>query len=418
MRKEALRVLAPGVEKRVWIAILLLGLTVAPLRAERIYFFSADVNVINSIDDNPQVSGLSLGQVGTASDFQYTFGLFPTVRLHSEGPQSQMEFSYSFGLNRVDSELDLDSESNAFGFNYDGNLTPRLSLRLSESFRRSPDFTTQNLFRGIVFSPEGTFFDFETVSQRQTSTENTVSADFQYEIGPASRLEFGGGYSIRDLGDDPAFTNRFSNQDRLQFHFGLSRSLSSRTTWDVRYQLLQLNFDDFEDRRTHELLGGVGYLLTPTTQFSFRLGPSYTESTDTQSDFLGVSSSVSLTQELENNRISLSYNRRNSASTGVGSTSRTDQISFNFDRPLARTVNLALGLSLFDTDQQGDNPISQRGVNGQAILSFLLHQNWTLGLGASFRSQDSDEDRVFNLNRRQFFVTLNFVVPEFWRFQR
>jgi len=405
------------------VCVLLLVLLPAGLRAERTNSVTATVDAVAAMDNNPQVTGVSTNQLPDKKYF--TWGLYPALQLDSKGQRSLFNLSYSFGLNRVENtSLDFNSESHSAGMGWTLN-TQKLSLRMSERFRKSPDFSTFNLFQGIVFTPEGVFLDYETVALRRDSYENTASVDMDYRVGARSLLTFGGGHSLRDYAQDPLFPKRLPDQSQLKGQFGFKRELTAHTMLTSGYRYTLFNYDTgvYHDGNNHDLYVGVAHSISPTVRLSLDGGPSYTRQFDTNLDYWGYNARVSVSKRFEKEFIDLYYSHDNGASVGVGSISRSDRAGFGFTHLLSQAVSVNFGLSAYKTSRTLDNLVDLKGLSGSMVWNFALNRHLILNLGASYHTQREDNNLLSgsytsynDLDRFRVYVSLRFAMPELWRF--
>jgi len=396
----------------VIIGVILMGVTL-PAFAERIYTVGTAINAVASLDSNPGGNSLGLSP-SVNGGYRTLYGLYPSISFNSSGLRSNVQLSYAFGLNRSPSGQGLRSESHSFSGGFNTSVSQNLRLRFSNSFTRSSDFTTFNVFRGIILTPEGLLFDFDTIALLQNSYRNNASLTFDYTLSSDSSLSFRAGHSIQRF--DSEFSGRLSNQTSLRGNVAYSQTLSDRTGWNLSYSASQRDFDEFQRTLTHNTGLGLSRQLSPTVSLSLSGGPSYLQSVDTQADSLGYNASVRISKAFEKNLISLSYNHLNGTSTGVGSVSNTDTIAFNFSQTLGRKVNIQTNLSVYETTAVLDNPVETRGGLASVLLSFLMNDNWALSLGATYRIQD--ETNLSDGEQKRVYVSLSFNLPEFLRFEK
>jgi hypothetical protein len=384
--------------------------------AQRNNTVGTSVSLIGSVDDNPQVSGIRT-VTDLERDFRMVYGVYPSIWLNSLGRASRLELKYDFGLNRVDSDLNLNSESHGASGFFETRLGRRANLSIANSFRKSPDFTTFNFFRGIVFTPDGVFFDFETVALRRDSYENTATVNVDYQTGARSYLEFGFGHSLGRFDEDPFFQQRLADQDRFLGSFHFRREMSRQTSWNVGYRAAHYDFRrEFSDGRTHDMSVGLRHLLSPTVRLNASAGPSYTESLggDGFNSFLGYHADFSVSKSFEDEVVTLSYRRENGTSVGIGSLSKAQRLGFGVTHSLGRDSTLKFGLSLYETQRIFDNPFETRGVDASLVWSYLLTQNVAISAGGSYRAQEGND--FLDFDRRRVFISLRFQAPDFWRF--
>ncbi len=396
------------------IGIILIGATL-PAFAERIYTVGTAINAVASLDSNPRGNSLGLSPSVNGGYFNL-YGLYPSISFNSSGLQSNVQLSYAFGFNQSRADQGLRSESHSFSGGFNTSLTQNFDLSFSNSFRRSTDFTTFNVFRGIILTPEGLLFDFDTIALLDETYANDARLALNYALGSHSSLSFGAGHSFLHFEQSPEVSGRLSNQTGLHGNVTYNQTLNDRTGWNLSYSVSQRDFDEFEKTLTHNTGLGLSRQLSPTVSLSLSGGPSYIQSVDTQADSLGYNASVRISKAFEKNLISLSYNHLNGTSTGVGSVSNTDTIAFNFTQTLGRKVNVQTNLSVYETTAVLDNPVATRGGLASVLLSFLMNNNWALNLGATYRRQT--ETNLQNGEQKRIYVSLSFSLPEFLRSEK
>jgi hypothetical protein len=389
---------------------------------ERTNQLSAGVNAVAGVDDNPVVSGLRPDQL--SDTYYFNWGVYPTLRLESRGARSTFDLNYAFGLNRVNTDLDLDSESHGLGLGWQMD-TGKWRVELRNQFRKSPDFTSFNIFQGILFTPQGVFFDYDTVAVRRDSYENTATLSLDRRLGAKSWLNFGLGHSLRNYERDERFQRRLADQSQFTGHVGWERELSARTTLDARYQLTHFDFQGgvYRDGRSHDLSLGLNVQLAPTVRLNLGAGPSYTEEIGGGLSFWGYNARVGITKAFETRFISAYYDRRNGASIGLGSLSRTQRLGFGFSQALGRRFVADFSLSLYETQRVFSNPIDLRGLQSSLAFSFELQRHLLFSVGASYTSQEENADLpelnlsgIYDLDRRRAWVSLRLVIPDLGRF--
>jgi len=398
----------------VIIGVILIGATLQAF-AERIYTVGTAINAVASLDSNPR--GNSLGLSPSVDGGYFTlYGLYPSIFFDSKGLRSNVQLSYAFGGYQSRAEPGLQSGSHSLSGGFNTSLTRNLRLSFSDSFARSSDFTTFNVFRGIILTPEGLLFDFDTIALLQTSYRNNASLALDYGLGSDSSLSFSVGHSIQYFGESPDITNRVSNQQGLRGNVAYTQDLNERTGWNVSYFASHNLFEEFERTLNHDTSIGLSREISPTISVGISGGLSYLQSLDSKRDSLAYNASFRISKAFEKNRISLSYGHQSGKSTGVGSVSNTDTIAFNFSQTLGRKVNIQTNLSVYETTAVLDNPVATRGGLAAVYLAFLLSDNWSLNLGGTYRRQD--ETNIPDLEQKRIFVSLSFTLPEFARFEK
>jgi len=392
-------------------ALLALAGTASVL-AERKSSLSGKVDFLGAVDSNPAIEGNQTVNTGQGTGF--TYSLFPSLSFSSTGPSSQLQFHYGLGVNRFDSRSELNHESHRLGAQFVAQLTSRLSMSLLDTFRKSPDFSAASIFSGIGFDPtRGFFLDFDTVAVRRDSTANSAVLKFDYTLNPHSSLSFGGGHSFRVFEDAPGFQNGFSDQNRFDAFVRYNRQLSAKTSWSAGIASYHYDFKDFENVRTFEASFGLSHELSPRLSLNIGVGPSFVDALQGGDDNFGYNLKASLSKTLDRDTISIRYNRRSGASSGVGSVSNTHHLSLQYRRIWGRLA-LDANVSAYDTSRLVDNPVSTQGYSAGLTASWAISEHWAISLGGSLLDQAGDSD--LGLQRNRVFVSMRYNLPDFWRF--
>ncbi len=401
---------------RVGLALTALVLASPVALAQRTFTFDFEANLTAAADTNPAVSGLN-GFFQESTQFRSTYGAYPTLSMRVVSRNSALNAYVGYGINKVyNTDVDLDSQSVTAGGDWQYAISRNWNLRFSENFTRSPDFATLDLFRGILFTPQGIFFDYQTVSLRRNSFANNAQLDVNYTLGPRSKLTFGVAHSLRDYAENPLFQGRLSDQNRYSASVRYSREISTRTSWDVEYRLGYSDFRDFESALSHDPSVGFSHEFSPDLTLRVSLGPSFTQSQGSSDSYLGYHGSIVLSKKLRENEFTLSASRYNGTSTGLGSISDVISVGLGWNTPIGDRLRFALGVSYYDSNSRFDNPVETRGPEASARLSFLVTDNVSFEVGANYQDQNGTD--LFQIDRKRAFATLRFTWPEFWRFRR
>lgn len=407
----------------IFVLIFLLGTGLS--YAERQNSLSSQLTTTASVDDNP-LQGRAVANTERLDEVAPVYSMFPSLNFSSTGPASSFVLNYTFGYTYIDSSTTLfnDFQSHTVGSGLSAQLGRDVSLTFSERFIRSSDFAATNIFQGVVFTPEGVFFDFETVPVERPSYANSASLNVDYRVGRRSNLVFRFAHSLRNYDDDPDFPRSINDQNR--FFVSVGWQTGGRTTrYGLNYDYNQHFFENFTDARSHTAALFFSHALGRSTNFQVNAGPSYVEpfgnidqTISNLAGFLDYRANVRISQTIEENVFALFYSHHAGTSTGVGSISTTDRVGFNFSRPLGLKTRFNLGLSYFDTSRRLDNPIDFRGFQGSALLSFRLTDLWAVNVGANYQTQDLGEavqEQFYDFERRRVFVSLVFFIPELAR---
>ncbi len=382
------------------------------------FLFHASADFTFAVDDNPQLGDTGGGQ-NLAVGWTNSISIYPTIRVETRGPRFNGEFFYTFGQNWFESRDEdegLNYQTHIFGGRGDFRLNEKWSLAFSDSYIRSPDFASGTILEGIRVTPEGLFFDFDNVLLRRKSWANRGNVDLTYRFAPRSDLTFGVSHQMRRYSEDEDFPE-VSDQDTLQGNVGYRRHQSDRTSWDITYRFRELNFQEFENARTHEGTLGFSHQISPRTTLTLGAGPSYVEPTDRAAGqgYWGYNARFNVSRLINDEQnFSFFYNRDSGTSSGVGSVSDTDRIGLNYGHLLRRNVTLDFGVSLYKTRQRFDNPVYTEGLQSRLSIGYQFNRNLSLSVGAQYLTQDGTS--TFNLDRKRVFTTLRIDFPSFARF--
>jgi hypothetical protein len=371
--------------------VILAALVGSPF-AERVHTVNAKIDLLASAN--------------LQNDMFLAYRAYPSIGLNSIGSRSSVKLSYSVG-DRF--------ESHTFRSVLNTQFTRNLQLKLSESLAISSDLTTFNLFRGILFTPEGNFLDYETITVRRTYT-NRASVTLEYALSPNSALSGGLGHFWQKFQEnEPSLTNQLSDENSFNGNLRYIQTIDPRTRWDLGYSVFQYDFQEVENSRTHHVRVDLSHKISPTVSLNLGTGPSYTEASSGQAGFLSYKNgSVSISKSLEDTLLSLSYWRRSGTSTGAGSLSDAWTLDLRFSRPLGRRTTIRGRVSLYDAQGRLDNPVDTRGVTASLLCDFLLQNNWVVVLGGRYQTQGVNN--TFDLERKQAFISLRFALPQLLRF--
>jgi hypothetical protein len=404
----------------LYISLLMIIISVpgTTVSAERINTIGVSAGIIASADDRPYIDGFS---PSAASDEYFFVGSFyPRITLDSRGPGSLFRLSYGFGMNRVDSDQDLNSESHSVGLEWDTTLGQRGTFRLSNDFRQSPDFDSFTLFRGLVETPDGYFFDFDTVAQRRKSYWNSTTANLGIAIGEKANLDFFGGFSFRNYENLPGF----QKEDQVRYNAGtkFSRDISGRTSWNIGYDARYWEYyGGASSAYSHSAGLGLDHRFSPTVALNLSAGPSYVVSTGSQDQFAdatGYNVSASLNKRVEKHLFSLSFSERSAATYGSGGLAKTWDAGLTYSRDFERVLVNA-SLRYFDTEALSDTGYSPEGVYSMLSFGFKLTRSLMFEVGGSYRKQNNNDSGIESVygdyDRKRVYVSIRFNFPELWR---
>ncbi len=382
--------------------------------AERKYTVGTQLDFAAGGTNRPAVSGID--QIQIPREFASFYAYYPSIQLKSTGERSVFEASYVYGHYRANTDLDFESESHAVEAKYKVSVNRRLSIRLDESFETTPDFTTTEALRGIIWTGTEFRFLYYPVAVQRSSQSNYVNGGLEYDLSKKSSLDFSVSHSLRNYEDNPLFRGRLSDQYRLQGKMRFRRKLDERRSWSLEYSAAHQDFRDFENARIHTVSALYSHQLSPTLSVNFSGGPSYVETLASNRNYLGYSAYISLQKLIAPNRLSLYYSHDTGGSSGLGSVSEIDHAGLGLVRRLSRKSSITVDLSLFESRGRVDNPYKFRGASASASFGLALSNKLSMNWGAHY--QRHDQTTVFRIEERRFFISMRYHAPELLRFAR
>jgi len=382
----------------VWISLFVLILSAAggTLSAERVNTIGVNAGIIASVDDRPYVEGYT--PASSSDEYFFVGSFFPQVTLASRGPASLFSLNYTFGMDKVSSDQNLDSKSHAVGLEWNASLGPKSTFRLSNNFRMTPDFDSFNLFRGIVETPDGYFFDFDTVALHRDSYWNSTSAEIGVRVGENSSLIFSGGYSFKNYENTEGFRNE--NQVRTDAGIKLSRDISEKTSWNTEYDFRYWEYyGGASSAYGHNLGFGLTHKFTPTLSLNLSAGPAYVVYTGSNESFdnkTGYNVELSLRKRIEKHLFNISYSERSAATFGGGSLTKTRDAGLEYSREF-QWVMVNGSIRYFNIESLYETDYSPEGVFTTLSLGFKATRNLIFEVGGSYRKQEDDKVSAYSL---------------------
>lgn len=397
------------------------------LQAQRRNHFGASIELVGAADDNPSMTRNRLNQI-LDRKYAFSWSAYPSVNVQSDTTRSSFSLDYTFGYERYESKLDIESLSHMVGADYQVNLSERWKLSLGDSYTRSPDFTGFLAFRGVAFTPEGIIYDYEPIAVRRDGFQNSARFSAEYATSERSSLTFRANHSYRDYEDVPGFNHYLDTHHRYSGGAEFRRKLSERTSWVAGYNGDYYNFEQYHEARTHDAFLGIDHQLRPSLSVSLRGGPSYadpsapsgggsvvvgpggTELEVRLKSYAGYNLEAALTKVAPRTNVSLFARRSNGSNAGIGSISTNYLAGVSLSQILARKVTAKFSVIGYDYKGRLDNPFKSRGLSSTVSLEFLLSRFSSLSVGANYHDQDSD--RWYNSDRRRIYVALRFFAPD------
>ena len=344
------------------------------------------------------------------------YAVYPSFEFKSIGPHSRLDFNYAFGLDRYVNEHQFNSESHSMGTSLTLAASQKVRLKFSDTFQATPDITSFNVVRGVLFTSSAPVFLYDPIALHRNSLSNDASATVEYELSPKSMLSFGAQHTFRVYDEIASLPGGLSDQYRLRGIVGYTRKVDEHRSLSLEYSTSYSDYSDFENVRTQDLSLGYSGQLSPSVSLRLSAGPSYTESLDSDRSYPGYNASIRIQKSIRSNQVSLHFVHRTGDSTGLGSVSDTDNAGLGFNWLLGRRVTLNFDASAFQGRQRFDNPFNLRGISGTGGLAFMLSRTWTLAAGALYQRQE--DTALQDVESKRIYVSLRYRAPELWRFAR
>ena len=380
------------------------------IRAERKYTAGLQIDFVSGGTNRPGSGNFELGRLAPF------YAVYPSFEFKSIGQHSHFDFNYAFGLDRYVSDLNLTSESHSMGTSLTLAASQKVRLKFSDTLQATPDITSFNVLRGILFTAAAPVFLYDPIALRRKSFSNDATATVEYELSPRSMLSFGAQHTFRNYEEIASFPGGLSDQYRLRGIVGYTRKLDEHRSWSLEYSTSYSDYSDFENVRSQDLSLGYSHQLTPGVSLRLSAGPSYTQSLDSDRNYPGYNASIRIQKSIRSNQVSLHYVRRTADSTGLGSVSDTHNAGFGFSWLLGRRTTLDFDASAFQGRQRFDNPFNVRGISGTGGLAFILSKTWSLAAGALYQRQE--DTALLDVESKRIYVSLRYRAPELWRFAR
>ncbi len=375
---------------------------------QRIYTFDAAFDALFALDSNPRLGSSDFSDIAGGGETT-TYLITPRIGVNSIGQDSIFSASYSVGFSRFPTQSELDHETHQAAASYEARLTNRLQMILTESFIRSPDFST---------APEFFFFGIPVgnAAVRRDSFSNSASMDMDYELSQVSALAWGLSHTVRafDEFESPLAEVTLSDQNRFEGFFRYERSYDARSDWSVEWRVTHQDFKEFENSRVYRLEGGWTTRLSPYLTLRGGAGPAFNDFFGDSSDSWGYDARASLSYNKAGQSLSLSLTRRSGSSTGIGGAADSTRVSMTWRRPLGQRTSLNLSAALGDVGRRGGDTIETRTVAGELSIIRRLGDRWSLRAGTSYVDQTGEGEGV-GLTRIRVFVSISFNLPSFWR---
>jgi hypothetical protein len=384
------------------------------IRAERKYTAGLQIDFVSGGTNRPGSGNFEPGRL--EQSLVPFFTVYPSFDFKSISQHSHLDFNYAFGLDRYVSEQEFNSESHSMGTSLTLAASKKVRLKFSDTFQATPDITSFNVQRGILFTSAAPVFLYDPIAIRRKSLSNDASATVEYELSPKSMLSLGAQHTLRNYEEIASFPGGLSDQYRLRGIVSYTRKLDEHRSWSLEYSTSYSDYSDFEDVRSQDLSFGYAHQLTPGVSLRLSAGPSYAQSLDSDRKYPGYNASIRVQKSIRSNQLSLHYVRRTADSTGLGSVSDTHNAGFGFNWLLGKRITLNFDVSAFQGRQRFDNPFNVRGISGTGGLAFILSKTWFLAAGGLYQRQE--DTALLDVESKRIYLSLRYRAPELWRFAR
>jgi len=353
---------------------------------------------------------------GSSNSTHYVgfYGTYPSIHLDARGERSSFVSSYTFGYDKYASDPGRETRSHAASVTYSTKFSPKWDLNAADSFSTTSDISTFRLLGGITTDPDQFQFAFTPVFAR-SNQNNTASLSVNRTINQRSSLSFSGSYSTLFYPGGPAISSVVSDQKRIAATVTYSHS-SEHNTWSLGYSGARFNFVSFQNSLNHSAIFGFSHKFSAVLSFRIDAGPSYLESLDSTKSPVGANVTAALERKVQKGSFALILNQSSGDSSGLGSVSSYRRATIAMGHTFARRTTVSANVSAFDTQGLQLNSASARGVAAGGSVGFGIGRDWSINWGGQYQHYEGYSSSGYDQNR--VFVSLRYVKPELWRFQR
>lgn len=378
-------------------------------QAQRNNRFSTSIDFMAGVSNQAGSAGYNLSalQKGVVP----TYSVYPSLSLKSTGEHSSLDLNYTFGADRTQMSPSITMTSHAATAGFTTQLAKGVRLNFTDTFLTTSDFSTINLLKGFIVSPEGFQYVFEPQLYRRTSISDTANAALAVDLNKQSSLTFAASGSYLHYTRDAFASGFLFDQMRVEGDISYSYRRGAHQIMSTKYAVYQNDIKDYANIRSHAMTFGLSQELSPSLRLSFEVGPSFTESTGLQKEYFGYVASVYAVKVLHSNRFSLNYSRRSGDSTGLGGTSDSHQGGLGFSRGLTRTTTIGFDASVFGQRQGSTSLYNFWGIRGSMTLSQSVGEHWVVSLGGSYQTYQGQAESMSNLEYKRAFVSFGYRLP-------
>ncbi len=404
--------------KQFAVFMLVLTLAAGSVSAERKYSADFTANFLGGIGNLAGNSSIAYSGFGMGnSPF---FSASPSLFLRSIGERSELNMNYAFVLDRYQMDPDpLTTYSHAFDVNWTSKLGKSARFTLGDTYSDVPNLSALNVIKGFTFTSlsQGFQYIFEPMLLKNSSRSNSAKADLEVDLTQRSYLTFGVASAIRryqrdEVGDSPFF----QNQDRLEGHFAYSYKANKRNTLGAEYRMYQNDYRDFGMVRAHTALFTYSVEVSSSFKLDMEAGPAMTMKNPYQDETrYGYNAAINLSEKLKSNLFTLHYRRRAGDSTGLGYVTDSHEAGVGFSRTIGRSVSVNADISAFRQRNDGMAEFDYEGLSATAEITRMLGKHWMIGLGGSYQDYRGDMSTFRGLDRKRAYISISFLLPEFWR---
>ncbi len=405
MIKQTIHIVSAG----VLIAVFAIGASAGPRIST--LGMSADVTAGGS---GGNITGL--GVLQNPNQNVGSYGSYPSLNFNSRGEHNTLDATYSYGINRYNTDPKINSSSHAAGFGYstNGKGAEKLKVHISDQFSMSADRQTFDLLRGLDLSqiPQEFRYLFNPVVVRSTRS-NTANVGLDRTISTSGSLNFTASHSIVNYRGSNA-VGVLSNQQRYSATAGYTHGVEHGAL-NFYYGASRFRFSDFDNAWSH--FASVGYTREISKEFSMSLsgGASFVQSSQTNGNRAGANASFGLQRSVQNGAFSFNLSQASGDTSGFGGVSTSRQAGIGASHKYGKNLSLGSNVSAFDIRTSTGPELSSRGISAGATLGYSIGRRWVVIAGGQYQRYTGAA--AFNFNQRRIFVTFRFNNPEFWRFQ-
>jgi hypothetical protein len=332
---------------------------------------------------------------------------FPRVFLNLGRRRSRFHADVGIGYRIYNQRREFDSSEQYAVARYSYEISRRTSIRFSNEFASSPNWSSA--FLSPVLSPSDPTpgFSTEVFLERQRITRNSARATFGYQ--PTRNISFGVFSNFQSYRFD---NSQMENVNAVQAGISYDHQLTRWLFLSNSYSSYLNRVDQrLQDAQVHRLqIGGFRFRLGPGWEASVGGGVEYAKTSRERS--VGETVTAALSWSTEANTFALSYHRGFYSAIGLARLMQSNQATAAFGSRLRRWLNLRIAATYL-RGLGADRAGRMEYYTTHAGLDFAIRRDLIASLSGLYVNQRGRDLSLFSLDRERYsaFVGLQYLFP-------